>query len=136
MAVPGSDRRRHEGRQAMTTDELRRDLIDAIRAVPDSPYTGDGADGAADALLPVVTSWPWLMRVLAEHYPPDVFPGGPDADPGPQIVALTRVVDAARGAAVHGGVAVDRGGREGSWARREDPHRVVDGADRGVVCGG
>lgn len=58
----------------------------------DDPYLPE----LLDALLPVVTSWDWLMAVLAVHYPADVFVGGPGADPGPQIVALTREVDRLR----------------------------------------
>lgn len=88
-------------------------------------HSGDGGEGCgggpvprvegqaydvAGTLLPVVTSWGWLMAVLAEHYPPDVFTGG-SGDPAPQIVALTREVDRLRreaeGAVVVGAAALD-----------------------------
>jgi hypothetical protein len=50
------------------------------------------AQRLADALLPAVTSWDWLMGILAEHYSPEVF-DGTSRDPGPQIVALTRALN-------------------------------------------
>lgn len=34
-------------------------------------------------------TWEGLMSLLDEHYPPDV-PLGPDSDPGPRILRLTR----------------------------------------------
>jgi hypothetical protein len=40
-------------------------------------------------------TWHGLMSVLDQHYPPNV-PLGPDSDPGPRILALTRALDAAR----------------------------------------
>jgi hypothetical protein len=40
-------------------------------------------------------TWSGLMSVLDQHYPPDVQLG-PDSDPGPRILALTRALDAAR----------------------------------------
>lgn len=48
-----------------------------------------------------IDTWALLIRLLDEHYPPDVFPGGPTADPGPRIVGLIRAVDELRAEIVH-----------------------------------
>lgn len=42
-------------------------------------------------------TWAGLMSLLAEHYPADV-PLGPDSDPGPRILRLTRELDRLRAA--------------------------------------
>lgn len=43
-----------------------------------------------------IDTWALLMRLLDEHYPSDVFPGGNGSDPGPRIVGLIRALDEAR----------------------------------------
>jgi hypothetical protein len=91
---------------------LRERLVAAIRTTSEPPWPSDGADDVADALLPVVTSWDWLMAVLAVHYPPDVFVGGEGSDPGPQIVALTREVEALDEA--------DRAAERAAWDRAQE----------------
>ena len=66
--------------------EVTNQVLDALEALgqrQDDPEVGRD-------------SWAQLMRLLDEHYPADVFVGGPDADSGPRIVALVREVDRLR----------------------------------------
>jgi hypothetical protein len=53
----------------------------------------------AAAVAAELASWDFLMALLNEHYPDDVFPtmeDRTDRDPGPRIVSLIRHLDAAR----------------------------------------
>lgn len=57
------------------------------------------ADHVSEVLSDQLASWDFLMELLDEHYPADVFPTLPDTerrDPGPRIVSLIRHLDAAR----------------------------------------
>jgi Domain of unknown function (DUF3850)/Antitoxin VbhA len=74
---------------------LRERLVATIQSTSEPPWSSDGAEDVADSALPLVTSWDWLMAVLAVHYPPDVVDGS-SGDPGPRIVALAREVDRLR----------------------------------------
>lgn len=49
----------------------------------------------AEAEVRRLHTWDGLMSLLDAHYPPDV-PLGPDSDPGPRILRLTRELDAIR----------------------------------------
>jgi hypothetical protein len=51
---------------------------------------------AQRAELERLHTWAGLMSLLDEHYPADV-PLGPDNDPGPRILRLTRELDRLRG---------------------------------------
>jgi hypothetical protein len=76
------------------------DLARCLRTFGYAPLT-PGAGMVADQLDALLADWnrlhTWhgLMSVLDQHYPPNV-PLGPDSDPGPRILALTRALDAAR----------------------------------------
>lgn len=108
----------HEVRGWPSEDLIDR-VVDAVRDANAEPWPTHliPADRYARAALAVVASelprmrtWDWLMAVLSEHYPPDVFTGS-SGDPAPQIVALTREVDRLRreaeGAVVVGAAALD-----------------------------
>lgn len=112
----------------MVDPDLRSQLAEKIRAVPEPPYGRDGADEVAEALLPLVTSWTWLMAVLDEHYPPELFDGS-SGDPGPQIVALAQDVNRLRRRAKNvlqemAGMAasVEPGGGQPLTRQLEPPH--------------
>jgi hypothetical protein len=72
------------------------DVVNADEALEiEGAYTAlPNADEVAHVLAAEVRrlhTWDGLMSLLDEHYPPDV-PLGPDSDPGPRILRLTREV--------------------------------------------
>jgi hypothetical protein len=94
------------------------------RSAVEALLARSGADATDHELRQVVAlladrdrlhTWHGLMSVLDQHYPPNV-PLGPDSDPGPRILALTRALDAAR---------ADR------WRQRAETARLRDALDAG-----
>lgn len=77
--------------------ELQR-LRDAFEELREEDHELHGAYLRLRAELERLHTWHGLMSLLDEHYPPDV-PLGPDRDPGPRILHLTRELDRLRGEA-------------------------------------
>lgn len=87
---------------------------EALRATGWAQWESEAARLAVEAAAPCFESWDWLVHILDQHYPPDVFVGGVGSDEGPRIVGLIR-----RAAHAEADLEATRTHAEDTWERME-----------------